>query len=593
LLWNQPSVIGICSAALVVTAAIIAFQNVLRSGDIGRGLMPVFYALFLFQDYVGSFLYVGVLLVGLLPVVQRLATRFAHKLGSHPTMVAIVVCLCLVAGALWIYQAHPLAMDESTAYMQAKVFASGALLGQLPPELLDWLVFPQFQNYFIYVSRDTGQIASAYWPGFALLLTPFMALGVPWLCNPVLGGLAVWVIHRLTLELTESPEAAGASVLFSLASAAFVVNSISFYSMTAHLVCNAVFVLLLLRPTVTSAAGAGFIGGLALTLHNPVPHMLFAVPWLVWLALRPDRRRLVPAIAAGYLPWVIIVGFGWHYLLQGLGEGPTSSTSANGGNPVAVAILTLAAVFKVPGASQLTDRLIGLSKLWLWAAPLLLLVACAGFWRFRRDTRFQLLLASAAVTFVGYLFVPLSQGHGWGFRYFHSAWFVLPILAASVVADGRGKAAGDARPARGPLGRYAMATALGGLLVVTPFFLWQVHSFIREHLAQLPTTERGRPRVVIIDPYIGYYAQDLVQNDPFLRAPVIRMITHGRDKDVAMMARHFPDLVLLSRSYRGTVWGYPDDANAASARAGGGDRSRSEDAHQAPAGHADEKSRRD
>ena len=557
--------------------------------------MPVFYALFLFQDYMGSFLYVGVLLVGLVPAVQHNATAIARSLGNHPTVVATVVCLFLSAGAFWVYQAHPLAMDESTPYMQAQVFASGALLGHLPPELLDWLVFPPFQNYFIHVSHETGLVASAYWPGFALLLTPFMALGIPWLCNPVLGGLAVWTIHRLTLELTESTEAAGASVMFALASAAFVVNSISFYSMTAHLVCNAVFVLLLLRPTVHRAAAAGLIGGLALTLHNPVPHMLFAVPWLTWLALRPDRTRLIPAIAAGYLPWVIIVGFGWHYLLQGLGEVATPASAANGGSPFAVAISSLAGAFKVPGTTQLMDRLIGLAKLWIWAAPLLLLVACAGFWRFRRDARFQLLLASAVLTFVGYLFVPLSQGHGWGFRYFHSAWFVLPILAASVVTGGSDKAAGDAHPARGPLGRYALATALGGLLVMTPFFLLQVHSFIREHLAQLPTAERGRPRVVIIDPYMGYYAQDLVQNDPFLRAPVIRMITHGRDKDMAMMARYFPDLVLLSRSYRGTVWGYAYEASAASAGAGAGgsDTSRPEEGHQAGAGRVDEKSRRD
>jgi hypothetical protein len=593
LLWNQPSVVGICSVALLVTAAIIAFQNLLRSGDIGRGPTPIFYALFLFQDYVGSFLYVGVLLVGLVPAVQRPATAIAHRLGSHPALVATAVCLCLAAGSFWVYQAHPLAMDESTPYMQAQVFASGALLGQLPPELLDWLVFPPFQNYFIQVSHQTGQIASAYWPGFALLLTPFMALGIPWLCNPVLGGLAVWTIHRLTLQLTESTEAAGAAVLFTLASAAFVVNSISFYSMTAHLLCNAVFALLLLRPTVPRAAAAGLIGGLALTLHNPVPHMLFAVPWLMWLAFQPDRRRLIPAIAAGYLPWVMIVGFGWHRLLQGLGEGTTSAAAANGGNPFAVAISSLAGVFKVPGATQLTDRLIGLAKLWIWAAPLLLLVACAGFWRFRRDTRFRLLLASAVLTFVGYLFVPLSQGHGWGFRYFHSAWFVLPILAASVVTGGSGKAAGDARPARGPLGRYALATALGGLLVMTPFFLWQVHSFIQEHLAQVPAAERGRPRVVIIDPYMGYYAQDLAQNDPFLRAPVIRMITQGRDNDMAMMARYFPDLVLLSKSFRGTVWGYAYDASAESAAAGGSNRSRPEEGHQAGAGGVDEKSRRD
>jgi len=36
------------------------------------------------------------------------------------------------------------------------------------------------------------------------------------------------------------------------------------------------------------------------------------------------------------------------------------------------------------------------------------------------------------------------------------------------------------------------------------------------------------------------------------------MITRGRAKDQEMMAREFPDLQLLARSYRGTVWGTRD-----------------------------------
>jgi hypothetical protein len=57
-----------------------------------------------------------------------------------------------------------------------------------------------------------------------------------------------------------------------------------------------------------------------------------------------------------------------------------------------------------------------------------------------------------------------------------------------------------------------------------------------------------------------YYAQDLAHNDPFLREPVIRMVSRGRPLDDAMMAREFPDLVILARNYKGTVWGYRDDA---------------------------------
>jgi hypothetical protein len=562
LLWNDPSVVGYCAVTLLTTVAIIAWQMRLRTGILESAGLPIFYSLFLFQDYAGALLFVLVLLSALVPGIQSVATSVARWLGANPLPASVGVSVLLAAGAYWGYQGHPLAMDESAPYMQAQVFASGALVGQVPPELIDWLVYPPFQNYFVHVSHETGRIASAYWPGFALLLTPFMALGVPWLCNPVLGGLSVWTIHRLTYELSSSTVAAGAAVLFTLGSAAFVVNAISFYSMTAHLLCNGLFALMLIRPTVPRAIGAGLIGGLALNLHNPIPHMLFALPWLAWLAVRPDRRSLIPAIALGYLPWIAIVGFGWHHLLQGLGETSAANSSASGANPLAAAVSTLVGVFEVPARTQLVDRIIGLCKLWLWAAPVLVLVSGVGFWQHRHNTFVRLLAASALVTFVAYLFVPLSQGHGWGFRYVHSAWLVMPILAALLATDKQGGSTEHEKPGPSPMIRYALAGALGGLIVMNTFFVGQAHRFIQQHLAQLPTTESGRPRIVIIEPLAGYYAQDLVQNDPFLRAPVIRLVTRGRQDDESMLAQYFPDLILLSRGYRGSVWGYRDDSSA-------------------------------
>ena len=559
LLWNNPNVIGVCILAMLITIAIVVWQTALRQGLLDAETVAIFYRLFLFIDYPGSLLFLSVLLLGLVPAAQRAGVVFARGLGMNPGLVAILTFCCFAAGSYWIYQAHPLAMDESAPYMQSKIFVSGNLVGHFPPALIDWLIYRPFQGLFVHVSRETGEIASAYWPGFALLLTPFMALGVPWLCNPALGAAAVWAIHRLTLELTESFEAAGASILFTLASAAFVLNAISFYAMTAHLLCNAAFSLLLLRPTLIRAAAAGLIGGLALTLHNPMPHILYAIPWLLWLALRPERLRMIPAVAAGYIPWIVIVGFGWHHLLRELAGGAPVAGSTDTGNPILVAFSIFASAFQIPSAMELTDRLIGLAKLWLWAAPALLPLAGLGFWVHRKNVGFQLLLASAFLTLLGFLFVPLNQGHGWGFRYFHSAWFVLPVFAGAI-ASSRGFSL-KSNAARTAIGQYGYACSIGAIALMVPYFLWQAHAFIDRHVAQLPWTDIGKPSLLIINPSMGYYAPDLVQNDPFLRATVITMITNGRQADEAMMKTYFPDLVMLSRNYRGSVWGKREPAN--------------------------------
>src|SRR5262249_10572352 len=138
--------------------------------------------------------------------------------GGHPNEIAFVTTVALSAGALLIYQNHPLAMDEYTQLFQSRVFAAGRLHGDFPPELMDWLIPPGFQNYFLFVSKQTGAVASAYWPSFALLLAPFSLLGIPWACNPVISGLTVIAVHRLASKLFNEPEAAGLAVLLTLAS---------------------------------------------------------------------------------------------------------------------------------------------------------------------------------------------------------------------------------------------------------------------------------------------------------------------------------------------------------------------------------------
>jgi len=561
LLWNDRSAVALCAVTLIVTVGIVAFQLGLRRGLFDPSVVPIFYRLFLFQDYPGSFVFLAALLLGLIRPVQRAGALMARMADTHRVGIMSVALLGFAIGAVFIYRGHPLAMDEYVPFFQSQIFVAGKLLGQFPQALVDWLIFPSFQGHFIHVSKLSGEFGSAYWPGFAILLTPFSAVGVPWLCNPVLGAAALLVIHRLTWSVTRDGLAATMAVLFTLASPAFVINAISYYSMTAHMLCNAAFVLLLLAPTPGRAVLAGAIGGLALTLHNPLPHILFAAPWLLWLLWGRDRWKILPPLIGGYLPFVIAVGFGWHSIVSGL---VSSAAVATVPDPVDAVVRTLGGVLSWPSPDLLQVRLIGLMKLWLWAAPAMVLLAGIGFWRRRDDVRYRLLLASAVLTLLGYLFVPADQGHGWGFRYFHSAWFVLPIFAAAAVASPWRQDEGVVPQTPGPLVGYAQGTMLASLLLMVPFFAWQVDSFMTAHLAQLPTAETGRPRVVIINPAMQYYAQDLAQNDPFLRDPVIRMVTRGRKVDEQMMASQFPDLVRLSQTYKGSVWGYADEAGGQS-----------------------------
>ena len=179
LLWNAPAAVGFAAIASGITLGALLFQFRLRVGQYDPEAVSFFYRLFIFEDYPASYLFIAAVAIAAVPDYQRAAAGLARVIGNYPLAASMIATVAFAAGSLWIYHAHPLSADEAAPYMQSKASAHGALLGQYPAPLLDWLVPRSMQNSFIVVSPGTGQIASAHWPGFALLLTPFMAAGVP------------------------------------------------------------------------------------------------------------------------------------------------------------------------------------------------------------------------------------------------------------------------------------------------------------------------------------------------------------------------------------------------------------------------------
>ena len=496
----------------------------------------IFSYLLKIYDVQTAWLGVGVCLLALLWRRPAPILRLIDWLSRHPAIVAAGTVLAFGLGSVTIYHNYPLCMDEYAAVFQSKLFAAGRLFSQFPANAVDWLVAPSFNGSFFIASHATGRVIEGYWPGFAGLLTPFQFLGAPWLCNPVLSGVAVLLLFRITLDITGDRRLAGWAMLFALASGAFFLNGISYYAMQAHLAANLLFAWLLLKPDRTRAIAAGFVGSVALVLHNPLPHVLFALPWVVSIAIDRRQRALLLPLIAGYLPVGLGVGLGWLSLRSSL---------MPAGDAMAAASSVVNGVFKWPNAAMLNMRVAALAKIWVWAVPCLLFYAVLGLRQFADNKHIRLLSMSAALTFFAYLFVNLDQGHGWGYRYFHSAWGVLPILAACALA---GKS-----EAHSPLTAFAGAAAILNLLLVIPFQLSQVDGFIGRHLAQLPDPKRPGNNVYFIRPG-GFYVADMIQIDPLLRDQDLLLASRGDDVDEAMIRRNWPGAVLRERGFWAVQW---------------------------------------
>jgi hypothetical protein len=529
---------------LIFAAITIAVMLWAQSSSFGTTLQftQIFTTLFVTQDRSAA---IGALLILFLVVFSPVCfpgMRVLRWCGEHPGSIALASVAVLCAGNLLIYRNHPLSMDEYAAYFQSRVFAAGHLAGQFPPQMRDWLIPPSFQGHFLSISALTGEVVSPYWPSFALLLAPFTALGAPWACNAVISGATLLAIHRLTLGVLGRVEGAGAALLLTLASPEFFANGISYYSMPAHLLANTLYALLLLNPTRTRALLAGVTGSIALTLHNPLPHMLFALPWLLWVARRKDNVALIGCLVAGYLPLSLLLGIGWFLYASGLAH---DGTGVAGVFP-----------FSLPDAQMLWARLVGVAKIWVWSVPGLMVLAAVGAWRWRQNEACRALLGSALITLLGYCIVPFDQGHGWGYRYFHSAWMVLPILGAAALlpvnlADKpRGFATAD-------VAALVVVCALLTLTAGVGLRAWQMNDFIREDLANVPGHQPDAPRVLLLNAAVATYEVDLIQNDPWLRGNVVRMLSYGPANNRLMMAFVYPDMRRIWSDRFGEVWSVP------------------------------------
>jgi hypothetical protein len=241
-------------------------------------------------------------------------------------------------------------------------------------------------------------------------------------------------------------------------------------------------------------------------------------------------------LIVGYLPGAAI-GLAWLVFRTDIGSGAHGLSAVRG---------VADGVFAWPDAALLNMRAAALVKMWVWALPCLLIFALLGRLRHRDSAQVRLLTQSAVLTFAGYLFVRFDQGHGWGYRYFHSAWGAIPILAGCAMAGRSG--------AQQRLVSFAGAAAILNLVVVVPFQLYQISEIISQHLAQLPAPQRPGNNVYFIHPRGGFYVADMVQIDPLLRERDLLLVSHGAELDAQFIRQNWPGAVKIASERAADQW---------------------------------------
>lgn len=426
--------------------------------------------------------------------------RFAWIAAGFVTVAAAILCLTS-------YQAIPHIPDEIAYLIQARYFALGLPWMSPPP------VPAAFDTFLLEVSGDRWY--GVFPPGWPLVLAAGVKLGVPWLVNPVLGGVSVLLAYLLIQELSDRGTARMSAVLLAV-SPWHLLMSMNFMSHALSLVLALVTALGAARAFRTGSWRPAAVAGLSLgilgmsrPLEGVAMGLLAGVPLLV-AAVRRARPGTVLAAGAGALltgipglaynkvitgsPWLFPAerlfdreygpgryGFGFG---PGKGVGWTGLDPFPGHGPVDVVVNTVLNGFMV------NIDLLGWSVGSVAIVMLGLLNAGKGIDRLMAGAILVVVAFHSAYWFSG--------GPDFGARY----WYL--IIVPCVLLASRALRSLDGHGPHAPRGRAVAAAVLLSVSAMAVYVPWRAsdkyrhYRSVRPDLVAMRNDERYRNALVLV-----------------------------------------------------------------------------------------------
>lgn len=436
--------------------------------------------------------------------------------------IAAVAAACMglaaFAGHYWILSGYDLSRDEQLATFDAAIFARGMVVAPLPEA---WRLHADALNtIYLYPTRETAAWVSAYLPLNAALRALFALAGNAALTGPamiLLGALALWgCARRIWPENGEAPVVA---LLLYLGSGQILFNGMTAYAMPAHLALNLCWLWLFLRRTMGSDLAAVLLGFVAVGLHQPIMHPMFAAPILASLVLERDWRR-----AAFYVVAYAAIGafwFWWPGFIWTLVEADPLAPQADGVDFWTRLLLAI----KDGGALRFPNMGANIIRFLAWQHLLLLPLLLLGLRFAWRDRLAGGLAAGILLTLAVMTIILPYQGHGFGYRYLHGL-----IGNAILLAVYGWVALKEHLDSWRPL---LVRTTLASILFVFPVQAWIAHGFYAPFARISAQIDASDADFVVIGKSDASYSADLVTNPPFLDRRPIRLLRENIDEPLA------------------------------------------------------------
>lgn len=461
----------------------------------------------------------GVAILALWLAALRLGRGFA--VAAQPPRTGQTLAAAAALGLLLWWGTHglmfdfALSRDELMARFDADIFGGGQLSAPLASQ---WRSFvPALVPDFLLDVPGHAVLVSSYMPVNAAMRAAFGRIADPALLNPLLAAAGLVLLQRIGRRLF--PDCAGAQWLVLggyVLSAQILVNAMTSYAMTAHLVFDLAWLLLFLHDRRWSHALAMLLGAVAIGIHQVVFHPLFAAPLILLLLVR-QRWTLFALYAVAYAG-ALLFWLQWPQIVVAA-AGVAASGGSTGG---AARFLTTRVVPLLIERDPRTLSLMiyNLLRVVCWNAGFVLpFMLLAGPALRRREALPLAFLCGLFLMIAAMAFLLPYQGHGWGYRYLHG------VLGNALLLAGYGYrelARTDERRANG------LAVVLGlGTIPIVAWLLVTSHDFVKPYARLSEVIQRQSADFAIIDTEEPRSAIDQVNNRPdFTNRP----LTFASDK---------------------------------------------------------------
>ena len=231
----------------------------------------------------------------------------AGKLDRFALLAAVWVTLLAAVLCVYSYERHPHIADEVSYLYQAKYFAAGMLAMPMPP------VPDAFRISLMHFENDKWY--SPFPPGWPAMLALGVLAGVPWLVNPLLGGLNILLSYCLLQELL-SKRIARLTIFLLALSPWHVFMAMNYMSHTFSLTCALASVYCLVIARRSGHSIWGFLAGLAAGVQfliRPLDGVILCGLLGLWALGIGGVRVKWPALASFAAGAAIAVGISLAY----------------------------------------------------------------------------------------------------------------------------------------------------------------------------------------------------------------------------------------------------------------------------------------